>query len=895
MLKKLSFIALCALFLSACNDGNKYANPIESVADSSPPILEIPIDLSLEATGFETSVEPGTATAIDLVDGVVTVTHDAPALFPVGTTVVTYSATDNAGNLATAMQNVTVTDTTAPTISPPADVSVEATAFTSPVVLGSVSATDLVDGSVTVSHDAPALFPVGTTVVTYSATDSAGNVATAMQTVTVTDTTAPTISVPADVSIEATALHSPVMLGTATATDLVDGSVTLTHDAPALFPVGTTVVTYSATDSAGNVATAMQTVTVTDTTSPTLTVPVDLTLTTPDGSPVSGVIGTASATDLVDGTVSVTNDAPALFSLGTTTVTYQAIDSAGNLATDTQLITVVYANPPASAAIPSLTLVATKGFQFDWTDVSDATFYRLLENPDGLSGFSQLGGDITSSTQTVTELVPLYQRLNAEYILQSCNPVGCTDSAPILISSNLLNSIGEISAHNAGSGDRFGTSIALSSDGSTLAIGAPREDSSTTGINSTSNNSALQSGAVYIFIKNELNWTQQAYIKASNTDAGDYFGIAIDLSSDGNTLAVGAYLEDSNTIGVNNNALDNSATDSGAAYVFSRSGTTWEQQAYLKASNTDANDYFGESISLSGDGATLAVGARRESSNATGINGNETDNSLSESGAVYLFKLDNGNWVQEAYLKASNTGLEDRFGTVSLSEDGNTLAVGAYRERSGASGVNGDQNSNTEKYSGAAYIFIHNGVAWTQQAYLKASSPDSYDYFGFHLTLSGDGNTLAVGAYNNDSSDTGIQANEVDNGALNSGAAYVFSRSGTVWTQQVFLKASNTNASDLFGWSLSLSYNGDLLAIGAQEEDSHAIAFNGNEADNSTSNAGAVYVFTRDAGSWTQTAYVKNTLNTTGRLGYSVSFSGDGNTLAIGAERQTGGGRTLLY
>ncbi len=710
------------------------------------------------------------------------------------------------------------------------------------------------------------------------------------------DAVPPALTIPDDLSIEAIGVTTPAILGSATAIDLVDGSVTVTNDAPASFPVGITLVTYSATDLAGNIATATQKVTITDTTAPTLSIPADITLSSADGSPVSGAIGTASATDLVDGTVSVTNDAPALFPIGITTVTYQAVDSAGNIATDTQVITVVYANPPASAAIPSLTLVATKGFQFDWTDVSDATFYRLLENPDGLSGFSQLGGDIASSTQTITELVPLYQRLNAEYILQSCNPVGCTDSSPILISSNLLNSIGEIFTNNADTGDRFGTSIALSSDGSTLAIGAPREDSSTTGINSTSNNSALQSGAVYIFIKNELNWTQQAYIKANNTDTEDYFGIAISLSSDGNTLAVGAYLEDSNAIGVNNNALDNTATDSGAAYVFSRSGTTWEQQAYLKASNTDVNDYFGESISLSGDGATLAVGARRESSNATGINGNEADNSLSESGAAYLFKLDNGNWVQEAYLKASNTDLEDRFGTVSLSEDGSTLAVGAYRERSGASGVNGDQSSNAEKYSGAAYIFIHNGVAWTQQAYLKASSPDSYDYFGFHLTLSGDSNTLAIGAYNNDSSDTGINANEIDNGASNSGAAYVFTRSGTVWTQQVFLKASNTDASDLFGWSLSLSYNGDLLAIGAQEEDSNAVAFNGNEADNSTSNAGAAYVFSRDAaGSWTQKAYVKNTLNTTGRLGYSVRFSSDGNTLAIGAERQTGGGRTLLY
>ncbi len=111
MLKKLSLFILCTLFLSACNDGNNYANPIESVPDSDPPALEIPIDLTLEATGFETAVQLGSATAIDLVDGVVSVTNNAPVTFPVGITTVTYTATDATGNTATATQTVTVVDT----------------------------------------------------------------------------------------------------------------------------------------------------------------------------------------------------------------------------------------------------------------------------------------------------------------------------------------------------------------------------------------------------------------------------------------------------------------------------------------------------------------------------------------------------------------------------------------------------------------------------------------------------------------------------------------------------------------------------------------------------------------------------------------------------------------
>ena len=133
-----------------------------------------------------------------------------------------------------------------------------------------------------------------------------------------------------------------------------------------------------------------------------------------------------------------------------------------------------------------------------------------------------------------------------------------------------------------------------------------------------------------------VNLTQSiGYFKASNT--GGLFGHSVALSGDGNTLAVGTNLEDSNATGVNGNQADNSASDSGAVYVFTRSGSSWSQQAYVKASNTEANDNFGISVALSADGNTLAVGAYGEDSNATGINGNQADNSASSSGAVYVY------------------------------------------------------------------------------------------------------------------------------------------------------------------------------------------------------------------------------------------------------------------
>lgn len=127
------------------------------------------------------------------------------------------------------------------------------------------------------------------------------------------------------------------------------------------------------------------------------------------------------------------------------------------------------------------------------------------------------------------------------------------------------------------------------------------------------------------------------YIKSSNNDFFDHFGYRTALSSDGNTLAVSAYFEASNATGVNGDQADNTSQNSGAVYVFERFASTWSQQAYIKASNTEPNDYFGSVIGLSGDGNTLAVGTSSEQSNATGINGNQTDNSIIYSGAVYVY------------------------------------------------------------------------------------------------------------------------------------------------------------------------------------------------------------------------------------------------------------------
>ena len=393
-----------------------------------------------------------------------------------------------------------------------------------------------------------------------------------------------------------------------------------------------------------------------------------------------------------------------------------------------------------------------------------------------------------------------------------------------------------LKASNTDLRDHFGHSISLSGD--TLAVGAHGEDSNATGVGgSQSDNGGLSfnSGAVYVFTRSGTAWTQQAYLKASNTGRGDQFGYSVSLSGD--TLAVGAHNEDSNATGVGGIQSNNSAGNSGAVYVFTRSGIAWSQQAYLKASNTDGGDEFGWSLSLSGD--TLAVGARHEDSNATGIGSRQSNNGglLFNSGAVYVFTRSGTAWSQQAYLKASNTDGIDLFGH-SLSLSGDTLAVGAYREDSNATGIEGIQSNNGASDSGAVYVFTRSGTAWTQAAYLKASNTGRGDRFGYSVSLSGD--TLAVGARLEDSNATGIEGIQSNNGASDSGAVYVFTRSGTAWTQAAYLKASNTGRGDRFGYSVSLS--GDTLAVGARLEDSNATGVGGSQSNNSAIGSGAVYV-----------------------------------------------------
>jgi hypothetical protein len=320
------------------------------------------------------------------------------------------------------------------------------------------------------------------------------------------------------------------------------------------------------------------------------------------------------------------------------------------------------------------------------------------------------------------------------------------------------------------------------------------------------------SGSAYVFIRTGTTWSQQAKLLASDGTAGDNFGLSVSL--DGDTALIGAPFHDDN------------GADAGSAYMFTRTGTTWTQQRKLLASDPAAGDCFGGSVSLSGD--TALIGAPYDDDNGA------------DSGSVYMFTRTGTTWTQQQKLHASDGAAGDQFG-FPVSLDGDTALIGAY--------YNDDNGAN----SGSAYVFTRTGTTWTQQQKILAPDGATGDCFGDSVSLSGD--TALIGAeYDDDNGDS-------------SGSAYIFIRTGTTWTQQQKLHASDGAVSEDFGNSVSLE--GDTALIGAL-----------NNADNGGS-SGSAYVFIRTGTTWTQQ---QNLLASDGAVGdqFGCSVSLNGDTALIG-------------
>lgn len=568
-----------------------------------------------------------------------------------------------------------------------------------------------------------------------------------------------------------------------------------------------------------------------------------------------------------------------------------------------------------------------KALVLKWSSASkqSAIEYSVCEKDPTMENSCNKLVTVTNSLSATVVLSNLVEAVTAEYFVLASSGSGATvkSNEMRIDSSTLLALVGYFKASNTGVDDEFGFSIALSGDGSTLAVGSTKEDNGVRGIVSdgsetTDTGKASNSGAVYMYRNLDSGWAQTAYLKASNANDGDRFGYSLALNDDGSLLAVSAPTEDNSATGIlvdgSESSESGTAFESGAVYLFNRNEEDWSQSAYVKASNTGQFDEFGRSIALSRDGLTLAVSAIAEDNAASGIitDGSEVIDTGTESasGAVYIFNNAGSDWSQTAYIKASNTGSNDLFGySIALSDDGEILAVGAPSEDNGVSGTVTDGSelidTGSKSGSGAIYLFSKVSGDWVQTVYIKASNSDSGDYFGRVIALSGNGWKLAVGSLDEDNGATGIHTDglELTDTGVNpdSGAVYIFDNSSGGWEQTSYIKASNPSSSDYFGGGISFSSDGTALAIGAYGEDNNVMGVNtdGTEVmdSNSLANSGAVYLFRYSGNNWAQTAYIKASNPGVGDffgssnlgLSRSLALSADGNTLAVGSQNEDNG------
>ncbi len=366
--------------------------------------------------------------------------------------------------------------------------------------------------------------------------------------------------------------------------------------------------------------------------------------------------------------------------------------------------------------------------------------------------------------------------------------------------------------------EQFGWSVAVSGD--TMVVGANGHD--------TTPNSGINIGAAYVFVRSGGSWVQQAKLQAGDGASGDEFGYSVAISGD--TIVVGSWRSNAPT------------SNSGAAYVFTRTGTTWTQQQKLTASDGAADDEFGISVAVSGN--TIAVGSHRA----------DQPSGSGDAGAVYTFNRSGTVWTQTQKLIPNGAPLFSDFLGFSVALSGETLVAGA----------SGDQDP-ARTNRGTVYVYSRNGGTWSQQQKLIVpDNPNNPPSTQLGSSVAIDGDTIVSGAL----------GDTPTTGQPNHGSAYIFVRNGTNWSLQQKLNSSDGATSDFFGWSVAV--RGDTVAVGARFDDTTAGA-----------DAGGAYVFTRNGATWTEKQ--KLTAGDAAqfdRFGTSVSLNADG-TLAVGAPEKS--------
>lgn len=446
-----------------------------------------------------------------------------------------------------------------------------------------------------------------------------------------------------------------------------------------------------------------------------------------------------------------------------------------------------------------------KMFTFQWSKSENATNYTLCEkdvteqdNCKPLQEQAASVDDVQRLDYFFPQLLTASNISDKHYFIKATNSSGSVLSAEKTIDlAEMSSAVGYLKAINIDAHDHFGKHIAISADGSTIAISASHDDAI--------DNTKIDAGAVYVYKKQENGWSDPSYLTASNVQAGDNFGISVAINDNGTALIVGAYQQ--STEGLNTPTGNNYYNGTGAAYIFDFVDDQWVESGFLKAPNQNSGDNFGVDVSISGDGQLVAVGAAQEAS----ISQADPDNNIFRgAGAAYVFKKEGDSWSQNAtYLKSLSPNFYTFFGArLALSSDGRYLAVASILENSGLAESPTD---NSGSGSGAVFVFEQNNGSWGTPQYLKASNIGASDNFGMSLSFSGDGSTLAIGAPNEDSNN----AETPNDDGEDVGAVYLFNKNNdNDWMQSAYIKPSTIQNNARFS-SVSLSNDGSILAVGS--------------------------------------------------------------------------------
>ena len=386
---------------------------------------------------------------------------------------------------------------------------------------------------------------------------------------------------------------------------------------------------------------------------------------------------------------------------------------------------------------------------------------------------------------------------------------------PIVVDPVLATEAATLLATGGAADDNFGISVALAADGSRALVGAPLDDTA----------AGSNAGSARVFLRTGATWTEEATLLAPDAAANDQFGQSVALSADGSRALVGVPRDDITAPG---------RTDAGTARVFLRTGTTWTQEATLREPNPSSNDWFGNKVALSSDGSRALVG--------------EDTMGGASAGAAHVFLRTGTTWTEEATLVAA--GGNDT--TVALAADGSRALVGAPWADGAAAGA------------GNARVFLRTGTTWTEEATLFASDGENLDRFGHSVALSSDGSRALIGVVFDD---TGGQS------GLTVGSARVFLRTGTTWTEEATLLASDRGSGDSLGESVVLSSDGSRALVGAPG-DTTPVA----------TQAGSARVFVRAGTTWTEEgALFASDGAQYDNFGVSVALSSDGSRALVGA------------